>query len=160
MRPDWPILASLAQKTCHFICFRFCECINCSQGFLPLESSYFHYSWCYQASILYKSIASRYLPVSYPDGPITARYRFIKDAYWVVACGVWRPYNVSPYFSVCFQVLCYHWVRSGILEKSYECHWWGSLRKHAYSDILKISPSKTKSFEIKTQIFFIFLLIT
>ena len=87
MRPDWPILASLAQKTCHFICFRFCECINCFQGFLPLESSYFHYSWCYQASILYKSIASRYLPVSYPDGPITARYRFIKNAYWVVACG-------------------------------------------------------------------------
>ena len=30
------------------------------------------------ASILYKSIAGRYRPVSYPDGPITARYRFIK----------------------------------------------------------------------------------
>ena len=28
-------------------------------------------------SILYKSIAGRYRPVSYPDGPITARYRFI-----------------------------------------------------------------------------------
>ena len=26
-------------------------------------------------SILYKSIAGRYRPVSYPDGPITARYR-------------------------------------------------------------------------------------
>ena len=38
----------------------------------------------YQASILYKSIAARYRPVSYPDGPITARYRFIKNAYWVV----------------------------------------------------------------------------
>ena len=35
-----------------------------------------------QASILYKSIAGRYRPVSYPDGPITARYRFIKNAYW------------------------------------------------------------------------------
>ena len=34
------------------------------------------------ASILYKSIAGRYRPVSYPDGPITARYRFIKNAYW------------------------------------------------------------------------------
>ena len=34
------------------------------------------------ASILYKSIADRYRPVSYPDGPITARYRFIKNAYW------------------------------------------------------------------------------
>ena len=30
------------------------------------------------ASILYKSIAGRFRPVSYPDGPITARYRFIK----------------------------------------------------------------------------------
>ena len=38
----------------------------------------------YPASILYKSIADRYRPVSYPDGPITARYRFIKNAYWVV----------------------------------------------------------------------------
>ena len=33
------------------------------------------------ASILYKSIAGRYRPVSYPDGPITVRYRFIKNAY-------------------------------------------------------------------------------
>ena len=37
----------------------------------------------YPAGILYKSIAGRYRPVSYPDGPITARYRFIKNAYWV-----------------------------------------------------------------------------
>ena len=34
------------------------------------------------ASILYKSIAGRYRPVSYPDGPIMARYRFIKNASW------------------------------------------------------------------------------
>ena len=34
------------------------------------------------AGILYKSIAGRYRPVSYPDGPITGRYRFIKNAYW------------------------------------------------------------------------------
>ena len=33
-------------------------------------------------SILYKSIAVRYRPVSCPDGPITARYRFIKNASW------------------------------------------------------------------------------
>ena len=39
----------------------------------------------YPASILYKSTAGRYRPVSYPDGPITARYRFIKNAYWVYA---------------------------------------------------------------------------
>ena len=37
------------------------------------------------ASILYKSIAGRYRPVSYPDGPITVRYRFIKNAYWVLS---------------------------------------------------------------------------
>ena len=30
------------------------------------------------ASTLYKSIAGRNRPVSYPDGPITARYRFMK----------------------------------------------------------------------------------
>ena len=36
------------------------------------------------ASIHWKSIAGRYRPVSYPDGPITARYRFIKNAYWEV----------------------------------------------------------------------------
>ena len=33
-------------------------------------------------SILHKSIAGRYRPVSYPDGPITVRYRFIKNASW------------------------------------------------------------------------------
>ena len=30
-----------------------------------------------QISILHKYIAGRYRPVSYPDGPITARYRFM-----------------------------------------------------------------------------------
>ena len=34
------------------------------------------------ASILYKSIAGSYRPVRVADGPITARYRFIKNAYW------------------------------------------------------------------------------
>ena len=33
-------------------------------------------------SILYKSIAGRYRPVRVADGPITARYRFIKNATW------------------------------------------------------------------------------
>ena len=37
----------------------------------------------YPTSSLYKSIAGRYRPVSYPDGPITARCRFIKNASWV-----------------------------------------------------------------------------
>ena len=31
----------------------------------------------YPANILHKSTAGRYRPVSYPDGPITARYRFM-----------------------------------------------------------------------------------
>ena len=34
------------------------------------------------AGIFYKSTAGRYRPVSYPDGPITARYRIIKNAGW------------------------------------------------------------------------------
>ena len=33
-------------------------------------------------SIPYKSIAGRYRPVRVADGPITARYRFIKNARW------------------------------------------------------------------------------
>ena len=37
------------------------------------------------ASNIYKSIAGRYRPVSYPDGSITARYGFIKNAYWDMA---------------------------------------------------------------------------
>ena len=36
------------------------------------------------ASILYKSSAGRYRPVRVADGPITARCRFIKNAYWAV----------------------------------------------------------------------------
>ena len=37
----------------------------------------------YPVSILYKSIAGRYRPVRVADGPITARYWFIKNASWV-----------------------------------------------------------------------------
>ena len=38
-------------------------------------------------SIIYKSIAGSYRPVSVADGPITARYRFIKNASWVLSVG-------------------------------------------------------------------------
>ena len=38
----------------------------------------------YPVSILHKSIADRYRPVRGADGPITARYRFIKNACRVV----------------------------------------------------------------------------
>ena len=34
------------------------------------------------SQLLYKSIAGRYRPVRVADGPITARYRFIKNVYW------------------------------------------------------------------------------
>ena len=42
------------------------------------------------------------------------------------------------------------------------CHIYSTLRKHANSNtcILKISPPKTESFQIKTMIFFKFLLKT
>ena len=39
----------------------------------------------YITSILYKSIAGRYRPVSYPDGSVKARYRFIKNATWDIS---------------------------------------------------------------------------
>ena len=58
----------------------------------PTTSDYYKYFFFFAraivhrssrpASILYKSTAGRYRPVSYPDGPITARYWFIKNAYW------------------------------------------------------------------------------
>ena len=45
--------------------------------------------WDFPVSIHYKSIAGRYRPVRVADGPITARYRFIKNASWVCACVRW-----------------------------------------------------------------------
>ena len=39
----------------------------------------------FPVSILYKSIAVRYRPVRVADGPLTVRYRFIKNASWVDA---------------------------------------------------------------------------
>ena len=52
---------------------------------------FFFFVVYYPASILYKSIAGRYRPVSYSDGPITARYRFIKNVYWI--------YNINTFWS-------------------------------------------------------------
>ena len=42
---------------------------NCNRGITPI-------------SILYKSIAGHYRPVRIADGPITSRYRFIKNTSW------------------------------------------------------------------------------
>ena len=43
------------------------------------------FSFHVPVSILYKSIAGRYRPVRVADGPITARYRFIKNASWDIS---------------------------------------------------------------------------
>ena len=65
-------------------------------------------------------------------------------------------------------------VASSILNKTYKIRYPGNatitknsppeapktLRKHAYSNIMKISPPKTESFHIKILIYFIFLLKT
>ena len=57
---------------------------NCTGPTYSLAPNNHKFWWlsCDPVSILYKSIAGRYRPVRYPDGPITARYRFIKNAYW------------------------------------------------------------------------------
>ena len=60
------------------------------------------------ASILYKSIAGRYRPVSYPDGPITARYRFIKMLTGNMPSGN-RVYTVN-----CFLTLSYCFLTGGL----------------------------------------------
>ena len=46
------------------------------------------------------------------------------------------------------------------IKNCYFSHSLNTLRKHAYSNILKISPPKTESFPIKILIFFIFLFKT
>ena len=38
----------------------------------------------FPVNIFYKSITGRYRSVRVADGPITARYRFIKNASWVI----------------------------------------------------------------------------
>ena len=76
------------------------QCVLCFQGqpfrlqellnsYLLILYSYklarrhsFHLEGSTPASILHKSTARRYRPISYPDGPIMACYRFMKNAYW------------------------------------------------------------------------------
>ena len=51
----------------------------------------------FPVSILYKSIADRYRTVRVADGPITDRYRFIKNASWV--CDWGTPWTfLLPFF--------------------------------------------------------------
>ena len=67
------------RRTCPEVCFlplRFKYC------YFDTEDS-MKYIYSQIPSILYKSILGRYRPVRVADGPITARYRFIKNASWV-----------------------------------------------------------------------------
>ena len=57
---------------------------NYSLGAHVLQYVFLRWLVWFPAGILYNSTTGRYRPVSYSDGPITARYRFMKNAYWVV----------------------------------------------------------------------------
>ena len=63
--------------------------------------------------------------------------------------------NLAFWMVYCKSVSCYFKLESS----RYTCTWC-SLWKHAYSNILKISPPKTESFQIKIWYFFTFLLKT
>ena len=70
------------------------------------------------ASILYESTAGRYRPVSYPDEPITARYRSIKNAYWV---NIWNMVvKMIRVYNVCHSSIS--WLWSGLVQ-SFSTHY-------------------------------------
>ena len=59
----------------------------------------------YPVNSLYKSIAGRYRPVRVADGPITARYRFIKNVSWVrqkLICCIFVLYFFYLFFAFFF----------------------------------------------------------
>ena len=64
-----------------------------------------HFFTC-PVSILYKSIAGRYRPVRVADGPITARYRFIKNASWVVLAVTQNEYNIFTTYCAINSLSC------------------------------------------------------
>ena len=68
----------LPQFCVHHVGVRRHLATKCCPGMDGLPTALIHIP----ANILYKSTAGRYRPVSYPDGPITSRYRFTKNAYW------------------------------------------------------------------------------
>ena len=66
-------------------------------------------------SILYKSIAGRYRPVMVADGPITARYRFIKNASWehnvlTMIKLLLSALFVCKHMSTLFAYICIHYL--------------------------------------------------
>ena len=113
-------------------------------------------------SILYKSIAGRYRPVRVADGPTTARYRFIKNTSWVLTIATIFLLNIAEYETFSANKYenanyCWHfhiYWHSKFRDEHEEGFITCPLRKHAYSNILKISPPKTENFQIKILIFF------
>ena len=85
---------------------------------LACKNSFFKYY--FPANVLYKSIAGRYRPVCYPDGPITARYRVIKNAYWV------RP-SVYVILSLC---ICYR-SKCPCSQFRWSSHWSSTVGQNA-----------------------------
>ena len=65
----------------HLLCYKLNFLLTVSRRVFLLQLL-FVYS--FPVSILYKSIAGRYRHVRVADGPITALYRFIKNASWVM----------------------------------------------------------------------------
>ena len=71
----------------------------------------------YLASILYKSIAGRYRPVRVADGPITARYGIIKNAYMYWLCSV--TVSLPGYFVYFFDFSFILVIEQHILSRLY-----------------------------------------
>ena len=72
----WNLAGPTYPKVC-FLTLQLQKCCVQSLGYQVLSRE-----MC-PVSILFKSIAGRYRPVRVADGPITAPYRFIKNASWV-----------------------------------------------------------------------------
>ena len=69
----------------------------------------------YPVSILYNSTAGRYRP----DGPITARYRLIKNAIWVwVASGEKVPSSMRKICGFTASCVCYPFIHSLVSDDS------------------------------------------
>ena len=56
---------------------------NSSFSRTSIARTFWNRNGFYPASILRKSTSGRHRPVSYPNGPMTARYRFTYNADWV-----------------------------------------------------------------------------
>ena len=78
----------------------------------------------------------------------------VKFSYWVETSFSNCQLLMNPH--LCFiAVLCLF-----VFYCDVSMFYWWALRKHAYSNTMKISPPKTESFQIKSLIVFIFLLKT